>query len=295
MSRYAWRAMPDPADVLDMTGRVCLVTGATGGIGVETAAALADAGATVLVHGRSRETAQAAAERVGHGAAAVAADFAEPEQVRRLADEVARRHGQLDVLVNNAGLFRRGRADAAGGRALTIQVNHLAPFLLTSRLMPNLLAARRDGNFPRVVNVSSRAHESAGKVDWDDSDDIDNVGGWRAYCRSKLFNVLFTRELHRRYRPLGLVTNACHPGVIATDVFRDVPAMFRVPMLWFLKSPREGAATSVHLAATPAGGAISGKYWKDRHLADPSLPAQDDDAAKRLWQWSEQATGTTWP
>jgi NAD(P)-dependent dehydrogenase (short-subunit alcohol dehydrogenase family) len=278
-----------------MTGRVCLITGSTGGIGFETAAALADAGATVLVHGRSREKTQAAAERVGRGASAVIGDFARLDDVRRLADEIAQKHGQLDVLINNAGLYRRGTATTADGFGLTVQVNHLAPFVLTARLMPNLLAARRDGGFPRVVNLSSRAHETAPKLAKLDLDRADEVGGWKAYATSKLYNIWFTRELHRRYRPLGVSSNAVHPGVIATDIFRDLPGMIRVPMLWFLKGPKEGAATTIHLATHEAGGAISGKYWRDCHLTDPTPDAQDNDAAKQLWQWSEQVTGTTWP
>jgi NAD(P)-dependent dehydrogenase (short-subunit alcohol dehydrogenase family) len=285
------------ADV-DMSGRTVLVTGATSGIGRETALALGRLGARVLVHGRDRERGAAVADAlaaVGADAAFHRADFASLDAVRGLADAVRADGDGLDVLVNNAGgYFTDGRLTDAGVE-YTFAVNHLAPFLLTNLLAPTL---ERAGG--RVVTVSSEAHRAAGSLSLAGLRDVADYAGWEAYCRSKLANVLFVRELARRYD--AGPANALHPGTVpGSAFFRHLPGPVRAalgvyaalpePLQVFTKSVAEGAETSVYLAASPDARDVTGEYFEDCGVATPSRAARDDRAARRLWAWSVEAAG----
>lgn len=276
-----------------MEGKVCLVTGANSGLGLATARALAGLGAEVSLVSRDRARGEAALAEVKQAARGapprlLLADFASLADVRRLADEV-RAGGRLDVLVNNAGLMLTERRLTRDGYETTFAVNHLAPFLLTNLLLDPLRAAGR----ARVVNVASRAHTRA-TLDFDDLQGERGFDGWRAYCRSKLCNVLFNLELARRLAGSGVSSNALHPGVIATGFGRETTGFWRVLLSvgrFVMKSPEAGAATQIYLASSPDVEGVSGKYFIDSHPVPPSRAGSDPEAAKRLWQVSERLVG----
>jgi NAD(P)-dependent dehydrogenase (short-subunit alcohol dehydrogenase family) len=275
-----------------MEGRVCVVTGATAGIGQATAAGLAERGATVFLVARSRDKARTVAEEIVRATGndrvrTVIADLAVQAQVRAVADEIAGLFPAIHVLVNNAGIYTRRRELTADGIEMQLAVNHLAPFLLTHLLMDRL----RAGAPARVVNVSSEAHRQ-GRIRWDDIGLEARYGGLRAYAGTKLMNILFTRELARRVDASAVTANALHPGVVATTL------LFKGfwPIGWFkrfLRTPTQGASTSLYLATSPAVAGVTGGYFKDEKQIQPSAAARDDEAARRLWALSERLTGIT--
>jgi len=272
----------------DLTGQTALVTGATSGIGRETALALDRLGARVFVHGRNREAGEAVADELDSGVF-LAADFADLDDVRSLADDVKERTETLDVLVNNAGAhFSTGQL-ANSGVELTFAVNHLAPFLLTEELRP---ALADDG---RVVTVSSAVHKNA-SLDLDAVERIENYDGFDAYARSKLANVLFTRELARRLD--GPTTNCLHPGIVpGSGLWRHASgaislatgALGLLPTAVLervLDTSVTAAETSVYLAASPDVEGVSGHYFSDCEAVQPAERARDDELAARLWDRS---------
>jgi len=272
-------------------GRVVVVTGASDGIGAAVARALHMRGDIVVLVGRSPDkTGTIAAEL---DAESHVADFADLGQVRALGAELAGRHERVDVLVNNAGLIAGPRrALTVDGHELTFQVNHLAPFLLTMLL-------RRQLSSPGsvVVTTSSRAGAvRAASVVLDDLDMEHGYDALRAYRASKLANVLFTRELARRWAPMGLSAAAAHPGMVRSNWgFSGPPAVrfvMRSPFRLAMRSAERGADTIVWLAtATPGKDWESGGYFADRKPARPSPLADDQALAKGLWERSEVLCG----
>ncbi|HTW38636.1 MAG TPA: SDR family oxidoreductase [Steroidobacteraceae bacterium] len=288
-----------------MRGKICLVTGATSGIGEATAHGLVALGATVIVHGRDpqkgRRTIEAlrqlATSRDGRADSAAPpsvtfaqGDLASLAEVRRLADELARTLPRLDVLVLNAGLACARRTLTADGYERTFAVNHLAPFLLTV-LLCALLERSSAG---RIVVVSSEAHRRA-HLDFDDLMLARGYDQLRAYSRSKLANLLFTRALARRIEGTALTCNALHPGVVRTAIFREAPALLRGALATLgrllLSSPTQGARTSLYLASSAEVAGQSGGYYIRCKPVRPSAAALDDAAAERLWAASAELTG----
>ena len=276
-----------------MNGRICIVTGATHGVGLATACALAALGATVLLHGRELDRARVLAKDIardtGNGEVrAVQADFAELAQVRRLAQELDALP-RLDVLINNAGMLSAARGRSAEGYDLTFAVNHLAPFLLT-----NLLLAKLRSSAPaRVIVVSSEAHRRA-RLDFSDLMNGSVSGLMPAYARSKLANVLFARSLAARLAGSGVTANALHPGFVYSNLFHRSAALRMVLgalVRPFMLSPEQGARTSVYLATAPELAGQSGGYYRDCRRVAPSPAAQSDADATRLWQESARLTG----
>ncbi len=264
-------------------GLTILVTGATGGIGLETARLLARQGATVLVGGRDEGRVRAAVETVGREggrAEPFLADLARLQDVRAAAARLLGAHPRLDVLVNNAGVATWKRLVTDEGRERTWATNVLAPALLSRLLAPALLAAPR----PRIVNVVSEAHRS-GRIAWEDPELRRGYGAWRAYAQSKLALVLLTREQARR--EARIAANAVHPGMIGTAIWRVVPWPGSLLLDWLLPPAEKGAAPVARLAGDPALDGVTGRYffrWKER---EPSADARDDAAAKRLWELVE--------
>ena len=284
-------------EAVDLAGATVLVTGSTDGIGREIALALGRLGATVLVHGRDREKGRRVVDRVDDSrgeAALFVADFADQTAVRELVDGVAE-HAPLDVLVNNAGgYFRRPRLTPEGFE-YTFGVNHLAPFLLTNRLRPEL------AEDARVVTTASGAHRNADGIDFDAVQTVDGFSAWAAYSRSKLANVCFAAALDRR---LGAATSASfHPGFVPGSAFpRELPLPVRAGMRALEYLPRtirrrfantvvEGAATGVYLAASPEVDDLGGRYFADCEPVTPSAAARDRDLQERLWERSLTWTG----
>jgi NAD(P)-dependent dehydrogenase (short-subunit alcohol dehydrogenase family) len=216
------------------------------------------------------------------------ADLSSQQQIRDLAGRFRARHDRLDVLINNAGGLWMQRQLSVDGLEMTFGVNHLAYFLLTQLLLDTLRASAP----ARIVNVSSDAHRRA-VLDFDNLQGERGYGGWRAYCRSKLANLLFTYELDRRLRGTGVTVNALHPGWVATGFARDNGwrgwLLQRAAGLFAL-SPEEGARTVIYLASSAAVADVSGRYFV-REQAVPSSPASyDEAAARRLWEVSEGLT-----
>jgi retinol dehydrogenase 12 len=277
-----------------MNGKTCLVTGATHGIGLVTARALAAAGATVLVHGRDAElgaavTADIARESGNSAVRFVRADFLHLDEVRELAEQLARLP-RLDVLINNAGLIDGAqRRCTAEGYDATFGVNHLAPFLLTTLVLAKLEQSPQ----ARVVVVASEAHRRAGWLDFDDLMNV-RVGPWRAYARSKLANLLFMRALATRLKGSAVTVNALHPGVVRSQLFRGLRGPLRLLLATvarpFMRSPQRGAETSIYLATSAEVEGASGGYYRDRRRIEPSAAARCPEAAARLWSESVRLT-----
>jgi retinol dehydrogenase 12 len=276
-----------------MHGKVCVVTGATSGIGVVTAQTLARQGATVIVVGRHPERGAATVSRIqqetGNSAVELmVADLSAQAQVRRLASEMQHRFPRLDVLINNAGALFTERQLSQDGIEMTFALNHLAYFLLTNLLLDPLKASVA----ARIINVSSEAHRGAA-LDFTDLQGQRNYGGWRAYARSKLANILFTYELARRLEGTSVTANALHPGFVATNFGRNnrgIMAMgFRILQLAAI-SPEAGARTIIHLASAPEVKDITGRYFVQQKAVRSSQASYDCAAAERLWQVSAELT-----
>jgi len=270
--------MANPSWPLD--GRTILVTGATSGIGLEVARALARRGALVAVGARDAARGQAVVDELVRGggrAVPFQADLSRLSSVREAAARFAAAHPALDVLVNNAGIAPRARTVTAEGHEVTWATNVLAPVLLARLLAPALRAAPR----PRVVNVGSEAHRS-GRLAWDDLELSSGYGAWRAYAQSKLALLLLTRELARR--EAGIDVNVLHPGAIATNIWRGAPAPIRGLLGLVLPGPKKGGAPVVRLAADPALAGLTGRYFDRFREREPSAAARDDAAAARLWE-----------
>ncbi|MER3407866.1 MAG: short-chain dehydrogenase, partial [Nitrososphaera sp.] len=285
------------------------VTGATSGIGKEIAAGLASMGATVVVAGRDRGRCEAAvsemrkrSEGSGPQLSYLAADLSLLADVRRLADEFSAAHDRLDVLVNNAGAFSAERRVTVDGLEYTFAVNHLAPFLLTNLLIGRLRAAASASSSSssstpaarsRIVTTSSVAHKGT-SMDFDDLQfERRKYSGIKAYSQSKLANILFTRELARKRLDAGQVTANCfHPGAVRTGLVRNgvYAAVWSVAGP-FMLTPEKGADTGIYLASSPEVEGVTGGYFVKRKKVEPSAEAQDDSAAARLWQVSEELTG----
>jgi hypothetical protein len=275
----------------DLTGQTVLVTGSTSGIGREIALSLGRLGAHVIVHGRDRDRGRSVVDDLrdtdADGVTFITADFADLAAVREFAREIADRVDALDALVNNAGGYFHDARLTDDGTEYTLAVNHLAPFLLTHHLLPEL---SDDG---RIVTTSSGAHRG-GSVDFGSFETVDGYSGWTAYQQSKLANVLFTRELARR---TDVTANCFHPGFVPGSAFmRHLPTPIRVPMraVRFLPgvgtSVVDGASTGVYLAISPDVDGASGGYYANCERAEPSTAARDDATARRLWEVSEELT-----
>jgi NAD(P)-dependent dehydrogenase (short-subunit alcohol dehydrogenase family) len=278
----------------DLTGRVCVVTGASRGIGAVTARRLAEMGATVAMVGRDGAALEAAAKDVRAASSADRvslhlADFASLDEVRGLAVKLGTAYPRIDVLVNNAGLWLNSRQLSADGYEKTLAVNHLAPFLLTHLLLDNLAAA---GGGARIVNVASAAHRG-GKIDLTDLMLERSYNSTGAYARTKLANVLFTRELAKRLDPAAVTANACHPGAVRTDLGRDpgLSRFFYIAGAPFMIGVEKGASTQVYLASSPEVAGRTGGYYSRSRLRTPAPLARDDTLATWLWEESVRLTG----
>ena len=273
-----------------MSGLTCLVTGATSGIGKETALRLAMLGAEVIVVARDTARGEAAAAEISSRAPlarveVMTADLSSLAQVRRLAGEIVARQDRLDVLVNNAGVISMRRQLTAEGLETTFATNHLGPFLLTS-----LLRGLLEGSAPaRVVTVSSAAHSQVRAIPWDDLPYSTRSGQGQAYPLSKLLNILFTAELARRLAGTGVTANCLHPGFVRTALGRDMTGVLSavVPLLLrFRPGPPPGPRPR-YISPARRRSQRNRCYFANCRPARPSALARDAQAAARLWALSE--------
>lgn len=280
-----------------MQGKVCLVTGATAGIGQETAKGLAQRGATVIVVGRNEEKTRGVVEtlRQETGNASVEpmlADLSVQAQIHRLAEEFKSRYTRLDVLVNNAGAVMMSRQESSDGIEMTFALNHLNYFLLTTLLLDVLQASAPS----RVIVVSSSAHQG-GKMNWDNLLLTRRYNAWAAYSQSKLANVLFTYELARRLEGTGVTVNALHPGFVASNFIstnngswtRFVRRLLHMAAI----SVERGAETPIYLATSPEVEGVTGKYFVEKKAVRSTDASYDLEAQRRLWEVSEAMTERT--
>jgi retinol dehydrogenase-12 len=281
--------------VTTMSGKTCLVTGATSGIGKQTALRLAMLGATVIIVARDAARGEMAGDEIRQRVPLaqvqiLTADLSSLVQVRRLAEEVLARNDRLDVLVNNAGVIMTRQQLTAEGLETTFATNHLGPFLLTN-LLCGLLARSTPA---RVVTVSSAAHKQVRTIPWDDLPHGTQAAHGQTYPLSKLLNILFTVELARRLTGTGVTANCLHPGFVRTALGRDVTGVLGAILRLVLPlrpGPATGAQTSVYLASSPQVAETTGGYFVKCKPAEPSALARDPRAAARLWTLSEQLAG----
>jgi NAD(P)-dependent dehydrogenase (short-subunit alcohol dehydrogenase family) len=280
----------------NMSGKNVVITGGNTGIGKEAAVGLAEVGANVVITSRNEERGRAArdeiAERSGNQTVVVMPlDLASFRSIRSFADDVLDRFDRLDVLVDNAGLIHRRRTETEEGFETTFGVNHLGHFLLTDLLLDRLRASSP----ARVVVVASDAHKGARRgLDFDDLQGERRYRWSNAYSKSKLANIYFARELARRVDGSGVTVNALHPGFVRSDFGRggDLGPVYGWGIKYlagpFAISPEKGALTTIYLASSPEVDGVSGGYFSKCKPATPSAAAQDDAAARRLWDVSEQ-------
>jgi retinol dehydrogenase 12 len=279
---------------LNLRGKVCLLTGATRGIGRAAADALARAEMTLVLVGRDKarveETVREVRAATGQGnVEGLVADLSLRSEVRRLASEVRARYPRLDVLVNNAGAIFTRREETSEGTEKTLALNHLGYFLLTLELLDLLKASAPS----RVVNVASEAHRGT-RLDFDDLENKKDYSGLRVYAQSKLMNVLFTAELARRLAGTGVTVNSLHPGVVATGFGHNTPGLFKFLVQLgapFLTTPEKGARTLVYVATSKEVEGVTGKYFNKSREERPSPRARDPEMARKLWEASERLVG----
>ena len=277
-----------------MDGKTCLITGGSDGIGYAAALELARMGATVVLAGRNPAKTAAAATRIiedtgNPSVRYVLADLSSQSEVRRLAAQIKEELPRLDVLMNNAGAVFLSRRRSVDGVEMTFALNHLGPFLLTTLLLDLM----RGSSPARIVNISSGAHFSARNFRLEDLPMLESSGGYRAYARSKLCNILFTYELARRLEGSGLTVNALHPGLVRTNIARNNGLLGRV--VNFLigaggVNAVRGARTMIYLATSPEVEGLTGKYFVDCRAAQSSALSYDAGLASGLWELSERLT-----
>jgi len=288
--------MPDGDVRTEGQQQVAVVTGASSGVGKAAAKALAARGWHVIAHGRDPERTAAAEAEIratatgGAKVDMICGDLSLMSDTARMAREIGRLTDKVHALLNNAGGVRSELVITPEGNEATFAGNHLGHFLLTNRLMPMLRAAAAvsKAGTVRVVSVSSTGHEGCAGLDWDD---LQQTRAWvtgKSYCLAKLCNILFTRELARRVAADGIVANAMHPGVVASNFVNHAePRMKSYIETLQAVSPEEGADTLVWLATAPEAGKVSGGYFHKRERLSPAAAALDDALAARLWLESE--------
>lgn len=286
-----------------MDGKTVLITGANTGIGLETAKDLAKRGARVLLACRSRERGEAALRTIkeysgNNNVVLYMLDLACLQSVRECAAEVLAKESRLDVLINNAGLMWFPQWKTKDGFDIQFGTNHLGHFLLTNLLMDLIKKSAP----ARIINVSSFGHTLLkGTIRFDDINLEKNFSRFDAYFQSKLANVLFSLELSKRLTGTGVTANSLHPGSVRTELkrFKDeyiLPVRLLLTVIYylacpFIKTARSGAQTSIYLAVDPDLADVTGKYFSDCAIVEPSKAAQDEAVASRLWKVSEEMVG----
>ena len=278
-----------------LEGKICMVTGATSGIGAVTARALAQKGARVIIVARNVNRCENTVAEIiqttgNHAVEYMLADLSSQDEIHNLVRVYQDKYERLDVLVNNAGGFFMSRLESIDGIEMTFALNHLNYFLLTNLLIETIKASAP----ARIVNVSSAAHQNA-SIDFDDLQDKHNYSGWQAYGQSKLANILFTYELARRLEGTGVTVNALHPGFVATNFGANnagfLGTLVRRFMNLFSIDVETGAQTSIYLTASAEVEGVTGKYFVKQQAVASSEISYDQTTAKRLWEISEEMTG----
>ena len=275
-----------------MNGRTCLITGATDGIGKETAIGMAKNGYNLILIGRNEEKGKKVTEEIKEIAESIDIDFFKAnlilmKEVSRVADEVCQKYDQIDVLINNVGAYFAFRDVTEEGFERTFALNHLGYFLMTKKLLP--LVEKSD--YKRIVNVSSSAHYGV-SFEFDNLNGEKKYRGFRAYQKSKLANVMFTYELAKKVKDLGITANCLHPGFVASKFGNNNNLLWR-GILGFAKTlmainVKKGAKTSIHLACSNDVKDITGKFFSNCEVKKGSGKAKNEEHNKKLWELSEE-------
>jgi len=281
---------------MDLTNKLCIVTGANSGVGKETARSFAADGAYVIMICRNEERAKTARQDIiddtgNTGIKIILADLAVQHDVRSATQQIKQEFDEIDVLVNNAGLIANEREETIDGIEKTLAVNHLAPFLLTNLLWDGL----EQSQGVRIINVSSEMHKIGAKVfDLNNLQLTDNYSAMNAYGVSKLCNIMFTHELAKRAKNNTITAYSLHPGVVGTQLAEEAGWLTKL-FYWvgkpFMRSPKSGAETTIYLATSEEVTSASGQYFKDKEVVKPATIAYNDDITSRLWEKSAQLTG----
>ncbi len=277
--------------------KIAIVTGATSGLGLETARQLAERGYQIGLLARNRDKARAAADSIGRTAeiapVVFQCDMAELAQVRQAAGEIGARFPQIDVLINNAGVINMKRRITVDGYEETFAVNHLAHFLLTGLLLPNL----REAALSRIIVVSSNAHVPF-ELKLDDLMSEHGYSSFPVYGRTKLANLYFAYALARGLAGSGVTVNAVHPGAVASGFAKNNGLLARLAMAVtkpFFMTPAKAAATPVWMATAPELSGVTGRYFYKKRQIDSTKASHDEDLAQALWRHSEALTGIAYP
>jgi NAD(P)-dependent dehydrogenase (short-subunit alcohol dehydrogenase family) len=276
---------------MDLQGKVCIITGATSGIGKETAKSLAAKGATVVLPIRDSMKGDILKDEILEQTPDAKIDLihcnlASFDSIREFVKQFKNKYKNLHVLVNNAGIWESKRNLSEDGVELNFAVNHLAPFLLTNLL----LDVMKNSSPARIVNVSSEAHRT-GKINFADIEMEKNFSGYKSYSQSKLANILFTKKLSQVLKGSGVTVNCLHPGVVATGLFDKMPRLLTGLAKSFMLSPAKGAETTIYLATSPEVEKISGEYFVKKKPKKPANEALRQDVANKLWDLSEKYVG----
>lgn len=277
--------------IMHLIGKTAVITGATSGIGRETAIALAGKGAQLVLPVRSIDKGEALKqeikEKTGNGSIElVKCKLDSFESIRQFARRFKEKHDRLHILVNNAGIWENKRRLSDDGIEMNFAVNHLAPFLMTNLLLDTVKASAP----ARIINVSSKVHKQV-TMKFDDLEGKKRWSSLRAYAQSKLANIFFTRKLASDLRDTGVTVNCLHPGLVNTRLFDKIPALFRKPFGLFMISSEKGAQTIVYLATSPEVNNVTGEYFVKKKVASTSRYARNMEVAEKLWEVSKAYCG----
>ncbi len=271
--------------------KICLITGATSGIGKETALALAKEGATIVFTARNSTKGEKVKHEIidssgNENIEAMYCDLAAMESIRDFADSFKNRYNELHVLINNAGIWETKRKESADGIELNFAVNHLAQFLITNLLLDLIKSSAP----ARIINLSSDAHKPA-KLNFKDIEGKNSWSSFGSYAQSKLFNILFTKKLSRILEGSKVTVNCVHPGLVNTTLFNKMNKFIRYIFNPFMISSKKGAQTTIFLATSDEVKNISGEYFKKKKIVSPSKAAKNIENAEWLWEISKRYTG----
>ncbi|MBC7797409.1 MAG: SDR family oxidoreductase [Pyrinomonadaceae bacterium] len=279
-----------------MENKIVLITGATAGIGKETALGIAKTGANVVIVGRSKQKCESVVEEIKCATNNANVDFLTADlfsltEIRKLADDFKAKYQRLDVLVNNAGAIFTKREITVDGFEKTLALNHLSYFLLTNLLLDTIKQTENS----RIVSVSSTAHTFANKIDFNNLNGEKSHSGLGAYGVSKLMNIMFTYEIARRLKGSNVAANCLHPGVVASNFGETMGSLYQIP-IWIFKnvfaiSAAKGAETSVYLATSPEVEGVTGRYFDNKRETQSSKISYDESLQRQLWETSEKLVG----
>ena len=279
----------------NLENKVCLITGATNGIGLEAAKALNQMGAEIVFIARNYEKANKLKEELlqesGRQPTAIIADLSSQNEVKKAAEEFLSLNKPLDILLNNAGIMNRERKETADGFDEVFSVNHLAYFSLTLLLIEKM----KNAGGGRIVNVASMAYRFVNEMNFEDLQSKENYKGLKVYGQSKLANILFTRSLASKLKDYKITVNCLHPGYVDTGIGLNNEGFF-VRLLMnlgrpFAKKTDKGAETSIYLCASPEVEKVTGEYFVDCEIEKLLGAAKSDDQAEKLWSISSELTG----